>query len=162
MGGTRCRLRCLPGRRPHGDADVQLRREPLGHPRGDRRSVPQLLPDDDPDAARSEMTTERRTTPTSEAFARLFESVHEGVYIGALDPVGSETFAANPYLKLMFGYASDTAVEDVRPFGLEQFVDAQARTAFLQRLERDRSVSDYLLRLRRADRAPIWIEVTAR
>ena len=108
------------------------------------------------------MTTERRTTPTSEAFARLFESVHEGVYIGALDSVGSETFAANPYLKLMFGYPSETAVEDVRPFELEQFVDAQARTAFLDRLERDRSVSDYLLRLRRADRAPIWIEVTAR
>ena len=101
------------------------------------------------------MTTERRTTPTSEAFARLFESVHEGVYIGALDADGSETFAANPYLKLMFGYGSDTAVEDVRPFELEQFVDSQARTAFLERLNRDRSVTDYLLRLRRADRAPI-------
>jgi len=108
------------------------------------------------------MTTERRTTPTSEAFARLFESVHEGVYIGALDSDGSETFAANPYLKLMFGYPSETAVEDVRPFELEQFVDAQARAGFLERLERDRSVSDYLLRLRRADRAPIWVEVTAR
>ncbi|HEX2453251.1 MAG TPA: ATP-binding protein [Vicinamibacterales bacterium] len=108
------------------------------------------------------MTTERRPTPTSEAFARLFESVHEGVYIGALDADGSETFAANPYLKLMFGYAADTAVEDVRPFDAEQFVDGQARTAFLERLERDRSVTDYLLRLRRADRAPIWIEITAR
>ena len=88
---TRCWLRRLPRRRPHGDADVQLRREPLVHPRGDRRSAPQLLSDDDADAACSEMTTERRTTPTSEAFARLFEAVHEGVYIGALDAAGSET-----------------------------------------------------------------------
>ncbi len=37
-----------------------------------------------------------------------------------------------------------------------------AREAFLERLQRDHSVTDYLLRLRRADRTPIWVEVTAR
>jgi two-component system NtrC family sensor kinase len=61
----------------------------------------------------------------------------------------------------MFGYASETAVEDVRPFDLERFVDPQAREAFTARLTRDRSLSDYLLRLRRADRSPMWVEVTA-
>jgi signal transduction histidine kinase len=40
-------------------------------------------------------------------------------------------------------------------------VDPLARQGFLERLERDGAVTDYLLRLRRADRSPIWVEVTA-
>ncbi len=98
----------------------------------------------------------------AEAFARLFEFVEEGVYIGTLHSAGSATIAANPHLKLIFGYASDAAEGDVRPFDVDRFVDPQARSAMLQRLATDRSVADYLLRLRRADHTPIWIEVTAR
>jgi PAS domain S-box-containing protein len=101
------------------------------------------------------------TAPPPEAFARLFESVHEGVYIGIVESAGERTLSANPYLKLMFGYAPDTAQHEVRPFEVERFVDAQARDGFLERLGRDGSVTDYLMRLRRADRSPIWIEVTA-
>ncbi len=97
----------------------------------------------------------------AEAFARLFEAVHEGVYIGALCRASTTTVWANPYVKLMFGYAADTDQQDVRPFDLERFVDPQARESFLDRLRRDGSVTDYLLRVRRADRTPIWIEVTA-
>jgi PAS domain S-box-containing protein len=101
------------------------------------------------------------STPPPEAFARLFESVHEGVYIGTLSPGATETLSANPYLKLMFGYAAETPQEDVRPFELERFVDPQARENFLEQIARDGSVTDYLLRLRRADRSLIWVEVTA-
>ncbi len=96
-----------------------------------------------------------------EEFARLFEAVHEGVYIGLLRADGTQTLSANPHLKLMFGYAAETPVGDVRPFDAERFVDLQARDAFVDRLTRDRALSDYLLRLRRADRAPMWVEVTA-
>ena len=39
----------------------------------------------------------------ADAFARLFEAVHEGVYIGLLGPRQTTTLAANPHLKLMFG-----------------------------------------------------------
>jgi PAS domain S-box-containing protein len=99
--------------------------------------------------------------PPPEAFARLFESVHEGVYIGILAGGGTRTLSANPYLKLMFGYAVDTLPDDVRPFEIERFVDPQAREGFVERIVRDGSVTDYLLRLRRADRSPIWVEVTA-
>jgi PAS domain S-box-containing protein len=99
------------------------------------------------------------TTP--EVFARLFEAVHEGVYIGLLRDDGTDTLSANPHLKLMFGYAADTPMADVRPFDLERFIDPQARSAFLERLARDRSLTDYLLRVRRADRAAMWVEVTA-
>ena len=96
------------------------------------------------------------------AFARLFEAVHEGVYIGALGPETTSTMAANPHLKLIFGYASEAPEVDVRPFDRERFVDPQARVALLERLATDGSVSDYLLRLRRADNSAVWVEVTAR
>jgi signal transduction histidine kinase/CheY-like chemotaxis protein len=105
--------------------------------------------------------TTTRQAPSPEAFARLFEAVHEGVYIGMVRTSGSRTYSANPYLKLMFGYGSEVPDSEVRPFDLDRFVDAQARGGFLQRLQRDRSVTDYLMRLRKADRAPIWVEVTA-
>jgi signal transduction histidine kinase len=101
------------------------------------------------------------TTPRPEEFARLFEAVHEGVYIGLLRPGETVTLSANPYLKLMFGYAAETPTDDIRPFDPERFVDAQARQAFVERLTRDNSLTDYLLRLRRADRSPMWVEVTA-
>ena len=100
-------------------------------------------------------------TPPPEAFARLFESVHEGVYIGTLSAESALTLSANPYLKLMFGFAAETPQEDVRPFDPDRFIDPQAREGFLGRLGRDGSVTDYLLRVRRADRTPMWVEVTA-
>ena len=99
--------------------------------------------------------------PQPEEFARLFEAVHEGVYIGVITRGGTQTLSANPYLKLMFGHASETPVFDVRPFDAERFVDLQAREAFVDRLTHDNSLTDYLLRLRRADRTPMWVEVTA-
>ena len=59
------------------------------------------------------------------AFARLFEAVHEGVYIGTIGPDVTSTIAANPHVKLMFGYGSETSEQDVRPFDRERFVDPQ-------------------------------------
>jgi signal transduction histidine kinase len=96
------------------------------------------------------------------AFARFFEAVHEGVYIGMIGPEVTSTLAANPHLKLIFGYASETPEGEVRPFDPERFMDPQARAALLERLETDGSVGDHLLRLRRADETPVWVEVTAR
>ncbi len=95
------------------------------------------------------------------AFARLFEAVHEGVYSGTIAADRSETIAANPHLKLIFGFPSETPEREVRPFDADGFVDPQARVALLDRLTSDGAVSDYLLRLRRADGEPVWVEVTA-
>src|SRR5438094_5177905 len=95
------------------------------------------------------------------AFARLFEAVHEGVYIGTIGPESTSTLAVNPHLKLIFGYPSETPEGDVRPFDRDRFVDPQARVALVERLTTDYSVSDYLLRLRRADGSALWIELTA-
>lgn len=107
------------------------------------------------------MSDQQVSTPPPEAFARLFESVHEGVYIGTVSREATGTLSANPYLKLMFGYAAETPQEEVRPFDVDRFVDPQARDGFLDQIGRDGSVTDYLLRLRRADRTLIWVEVTA-
>jgi two-component system NtrC family sensor kinase len=96
------------------------------------------------------------------AFARLFEAVHEGVYIGTIGADVTATIAANPHLKLIFGYASEAPEIDVRPFDPDRFVDPQARVALLERLTTDGSVNDYLLRLRRADGNPVWVELTGR
>jgi two-component system NtrC family sensor kinase len=98
----------------------------------------------------------------ADAFARLFEAVHEGVYIGVIGPNDSFTVAANPHLKLIFGHAPETAEAEVRPFDVSRFIDPQARHAFLERLANDGAVADHLLRLRRADGTPVWIELTAR
>ena len=96
------------------------------------------------------------------AFARLFEAVHEGVYIGSIGPEWTSTVAANPHLKLIFGYAAETPEESVRPFERDRFVDPQARVALIERLSTDGAVADYLLRLRRADQSAVWVEVTGR
>jgi signal transduction histidine kinase len=101
---------------------------------------------------------ERRTT----ALARLFDAVLEGVYIGTIAADTTTTIAANAHLKLIFGYASETRDAEVRPFDVERFADPLARAAFVDRLSNDGTLSDYLLRLRRADDTTVWVELTAR
>ena len=97
-----------------------------------------------------------------DAFARFFEGLHEGVYIGLVSHDATATLAANPHLKLMFGWAEDVPASDIRPFDAARFVDEKARTDFLRQLGRDGAALGYLLRLRRADGTAMWIEVTAR
>jgi signal transduction histidine kinase len=97
----------------------------------------------------------------AKALARLFEAVHEGVYIGTIGPDSTATIAANPHLKLVFGYPSEAPEVDVRPFDRDRFVDPQARVALLERLGTDGAVTDYLMRLRRADQSAVWVELTA-
>jgi PAS domain S-box-containing protein len=99
------------------------------------------------------------------AFARLFEAVLVGVYIGTLALDAEErgaTLAANPHLRSIFGFPSDTPEPEVSPFAPERFTDPAARAAFLQRLSDQGTVTDYLLRMRRRDGQPVWVEVTAR
>jgi signal transduction histidine kinase/BarA-like signal transduction histidine kinase len=98
------------------------------------------------------------------AFARLFEAVHEGVFIGTLsiNPArGSTTVAANPHLKSIFGFPVQTPEPEVAPFASERFADPLTRAAFLERLLAERAVTDYLLRMRRLDGSLVWVEITA-
>jgi two-component system NtrC family sensor kinase len=100
----------------------------------------------------------------ADTFARLFEAVHEGMFVGTLtaDPAADGTTeAVNPHLKAMLGHSVSTADERVAPFAAERFADPAARQAFLGRLLAEGAVTDYLLRLRRLDGELIWVEVTA-
>jgi two-component system NtrC family sensor kinase len=97
----------------------------------------------------------------NDAFARLFQALHEGVYIGLVGTASTATLAANPHLRIMFGWADDVPASEIRPFDAERFVDEQARTSFLQQLARDGFALGYLLRLRRVDGSAMWVEVTA-
>ena len=110
---------------------------------------------------RAELPARAVATSLSTALSRLFESVPLGIYIGAFGGENDATVAANPHLKLMFGHAPEVDTAAVRPFEPERFVDPLVRAAFFARLERDGAVTDYLLRLRRADDTPFWAEVTA-
>jgi PAS domain S-box-containing protein len=104
----------------------------------------------------------RATPPADDAFTHLFDALQEGVYIGLIGPADTATLAANPHLRLMFGWAPDAPLRDVTPLDAARFVDEQARTDLLQQLRRDGHVQGYLLRLRRADGRAIWVEMTAR
>jgi two-component system NtrC family sensor kinase len=95
------------------------------------------------------------------ALARLLETVHEGVYIGVIGPDRDATVAVNAYLRTMFGYPKDVAETDVRPFAADRFLDPIARQALIDRLTVDGSVMNHLLRLRRFDHTPFWVEITA-
>src|SRR4030095_7913766 len=93
-----------------------------------RRRLPSRLPSRN-EASGMERAAERPRNEASlsetPAFARLFEAVHEGVYIGAVTPDATTTVSANPHLKLMFGFAADTPEGDIRPFDADRFVDPQ-------------------------------------
>jgi two-component system cell cycle sensor histidine kinase/response regulator CckA len=104
--------------------------------------------------------------PRANAFAHLFGAVREGVFIGLLtiadDDAAGATLAANAYLKTIFGYTADAPDADVAPFAPDRFADPLARASFLDRLTSEGAVNDYLLRMRRVDGSPVWVEVTAR
>ena len=97
-----------------------------------------------------------------DAFAHLFDGLQEGVYIGLAGRDNTATLAANPHLRLMFGWPPETPAPSVLPFAPDRFVDEQARSDFLAQLTRDGHVRAYLMRLRRVDGSAMWVEVTAR
>ena len=109
-------------------------------------------------------TGQNTRAPRAALYRQLFDEVPEGAFIGLLDPHGDdgETLAANAGLKAMFGYPPDTHDRRIAPFATDRFMDVAARTAFFERLQTDGTVADYLLRLRRLDGTPVWVEVTGR
>ena len=81
--------------------------------------------------------------------------------MGTLGAIHTTTLAANPHLKRIFGYPEDTTDSLVLPFDQARFVDSQARNELIERLSREGLVTEHLLRLRKVDGAPIWVEVSA-
>ena len=94
--------------------------------------------------------------------ALLFDRARIGAFAGILSPDGPDrTTAANAQLKLTFGFDASTADSLVLPFEAARFVDPLARPNLLGRLGHDGAVTDFLVRVRRVDFTPIWVEITA-
>jgi signal transduction histidine kinase/BarA-like signal transduction histidine kinase len=107
-------------------------------------------------------------TPTdqerADTFTRLLDALQEGVFVGVLNPGTSEpgrTVIANPALKRLFGLPLDIPAASVDPFAPARFTDVTARAGFLDRLTSEGSVSNYLLRMRKADESLLQVDVTA-
>jgi signal transduction histidine kinase/BarA-like signal transduction histidine kinase len=101
----------------------------------------------------------------TEAFERLLDALHEGVFVGLLTSPQNDswiTLAANRHLKSLLGYALDAPESDVAPLTAQRFDDATARAAFFDRLSSEGAVSDHLLRMRRVDDTVVWMAITAR
>ncbi|HXG87615.1 MAG TPA: ATP-binding protein [Vicinamibacterales bacterium] len=96
----------------------------------------------------------------STAIARLFDSIHEGIYLGSVDGDGG-TIAANPHLKQILGFPPNALDHQVKPFDAERFPDQASRDAFLLEVRTTGAVTDYPLRMRRNDGSLVWVEVTA-
>jgi len=100
----------------------------------------------------------------AEIFARLLDALQEGVFVGVLHPGTSEpgrTVVANPALKRLFGLPPDIPDSLVDPFAPARFSDVAARAGFLDRLTSEGAVSNYILRMRKADESSVDVDVTA-
>jgi two-component system cell cycle sensor histidine kinase/response regulator CckA len=116
------------------------------------------VPDQDADTASA--CQEAVSVDRAGAFARLFEGVREGAYIGTLGPDGGRTIAANPHLKQIFGFPADAPDEEIDPFAGERFADRDARATLLNLLRRDSHLTDHQLRMHRCDGSVAWVELT--
>jgi two-component system NtrC family sensor kinase len=94
------------------------------------------------------------------AFARLCDHARVGAFVGILSDRGDRTLAVNAQLRLIFGYPTDTDEGAIAPFAFDRFIDPLARPSLTDRLRRDGSITDFLVRVRRADLTPIWVEIT--
>ena len=68
----------------------------------------------------------------ADALARLFDAVHQGVFIGTMSSSGGDTVLANPHLKRIFGHAADAASTEVHPFAPARFQDVEARQELIE------------------------------
>jgi PAS domain-containing protein len=95
----------------------------------------------------------------AEALSRLLDALPDGVFVGILTPgssQGSRTLVANPAVKRLFGMPADAPDSAVDPFAPLRFTDGQVRTAFLNRLTNEGSLSNYLMRMHRVDETRSW------
>jgi two-component system NtrC family sensor kinase len=101
-----------------------------------------------------------RTDPRAAALGHLVDHMQLGAFIGVLADGDDRTLACNTHLRLILGYPIETPEHDVLPFSQDRFIDPLARPNLVDRLRRDGSVTDFLVRVRRADLTPIWVELT--
>jgi signal transduction histidine kinase len=102
--------------------------------------------------------------PRANAFARLFDTVHEGIYVGRLGTRQHQpdaTVITNPHLRRMFRFPDGPDAE-LYPLAAARFVNPSDRAELIERLRTGDPVSDWRVRMWRVDSSEMAVEITAR
>jgi diguanylate cyclase (GGDEF)-like protein/PAS domain S-box-containing protein len=102
--------------------------------------------------------TERALRTAEEKYRNIFERAVEGIFRSTFD---GDFEAVNPALARILGYDStEEAVEKLHTSTL--YKDPDERRAFLKKLMKEKSLTDYELRFKRKDGSIIWISESCR
>lgn len=103
--------------------------------------------------------TEKELQESEQKFRSLVENLNVGVYRNTIDPEGY-FIQVNPALARMFGYDSTQEIMDIKVIDL--YMDPQQRKLFLQDLKQEGSVISREILLKKKDKTPIWVSVSAK
>nr|WP_319374782.1 PAS domain S-box protein [uncultured Methanobacterium sp.] len=103
--------------------------------------------------------TEKELQESEQKFRSLVENLNVGVYRNTVDPDGF-FIQVNPALARMFGYDSTQEIMDIKVIDL--YMDPQKRKLFLQDLKQEGAVISRELLLKKKDKHPIWVSVSAK
>ncbi len=102
----------------------------------------------------------RERRQARERYRSIFENAVEGIFQTTAD---GRFLAANPALARMYGYASpEDLLEKVSSIGDQIYADPGRREEFVRLIQRDGSVHNFEMRVRRGDGKVAWTSVDAR
>jgi len=103
--------------------------------------------------------TEKELQESEQKFRSLVENLNVGVYRNTIDPDGY-FIQVNPALARMFGYDSTQEIMDIKV--IDFYMEPQQRNLFLQDLKQEGSVISREILLKKKDKTPIWVSVSAK
>lgn len=102
---------------------------------------------------------EKELQESEEKFRSLIENLNVGVYRNTSDPWGT-FIQVNPAFAQIFGYDSPDEIMQINVMDL--YVNKEDRVRFLEGLQREGSITDRKLLLKKKDYSNIWVSVSAR
>lgn len=102
---------------------------------------------------------ERELRESEKKFRSLIENLNVGVYRNTADPEGT-FLQVNPALVQILGYDSPEEIMQIKVMDL--YVNKEDRLLFLEDLQREGSINNRKLLLKKKDHSTIWASVSAR
>ena len=107
-----------------------------------------------------EARVRRERRQARQRYRSIFENAVEGIFQTTAD---GRFLTANPALARMYGYASpEELLEKVSSIGDQIYADPGRREEFVRLIQRDGSVQNFEMRVRRGDGKVAWTSVDAR
>lgn len=107
-----------------------------------------------------EARVRRERRQARQRYRSIFENAIEGIFQTTAD---GRFLTANPALARMYGYASpEDLLEKVSSIGDQIYADPGRREEFVRLIQRDGSVQNFEMRVRRGDGKVAWTSVDAR